>query len=100
MLEGAGQSPNLVVVGTPLQRWKHREIDLVFKVILGALGLTLLQPVSWLLTLRSHQLSTTPLAVHLLLTCRTCKGQSSFGCDRATYMSSSCAIVGLCTRHR
>ena len=53
MLEGHTQSTNLVIVGTSLQGWEHREVDLILKVILAALRLALLQSVSRLLALHT-----------------------------------------------
>ena len=41
-----------MVVGTPLQGWEDREVNLVFKVILSTFGLTLLESVCWLLALK------------------------------------------------
>lgn len=51
MLQGTCQGPNLVVVGPSLQRWEHCKVNLLLEVILGAFSLTLLQPVSRLLSL-------------------------------------------------
>ena len=53
MLEGHTQGTNLVIVWTSLQGWEHREVDLILKVILAALRLTLLQSVSRLLALHT-----------------------------------------------
>ena len=48
ILEGHSQGPNLVVVGTTLEGGEDGKVNLVLKVILGALWLPLLQPISWL----------------------------------------------------
>ena len=53
MLEGHTQSTNLVVVGTSLKGWEHREVNLILKVILAAFRLALLQSVRRLLALHT-----------------------------------------------
>ncbi len=67
MLEGHTQGTNLVVVGTSLKGWEHREVDLILKVILAALRLALLQSVTRLFALHTmHALGT---AKHKPLSC-------------------------------